>query len=72
VQEISEEDAVAEGVRKIAIAYQEIDWQTNKLGLRQLETYRHTFSGLWDSINEKRGYSWESNPWVWVIEFRRF
>lgn len=24
----------------------------------------------WDSINTKRGYSWESNPWVWVIEFK--
>jgi hypothetical protein len=24
---------------------------------------------LWDSINAKRGFSWESNPWVWVVEF---
>jgi len=23
----------------------------------------------WDSLNAKRGYSWESNPWVWVLEF---
>lgn len=27
------------------------------------------FADLWDSINAKRGYSWESNPWVWVITF---
>jgi len=26
---------------------------------------------LWDSINAARGYSWDSNPWVWVVEFRR-
>jgi hypothetical protein len=26
------------------------------------------FHELWDSINAKRGYSWESNPWVWVVE----
>lgn len=29
------------------------------------------FVGLWDSINEKRGYGWEQNPWVWVYEFER-
>jgi len=29
------------------------------------------YKKLWDSINAKRGYSWESNPWVWVYEFMR-
>lgn len=28
------------------------------------------FQELWDSINAKRGYSWESNPWVWVVTFK--
>jgi len=28
------------------------------------------FANLWDSINAKRGYSWGSNPWVWVYTFR--
>lgn len=28
------------------------------------------FSILWDSINKKRGYGWDTNPWVWVVEFR--
>lgn len=23
----------------------------------------------WNAIYAKRGYSWESNPWVWVYEF---
>jgi hypothetical protein len=31
--------------------------------------YVEAFRGLWDSINAKRGYSWESNPYVWVVEF---
>ena len=26
---------------------------------------------LWDSINKKRGYRWDVNPWVWVIEFEK-
>lgn len=29
------------------------------------------FQKLWDSINAKRGYGWEKNPFVWVLEFRR-
>lgn len=32
---------------------------------------RAMFAKLWDSINAKRGYSWESNPWIWAIEFKR-
>ncbi len=30
-----------------------------------------TFKHLWDSINSKRGFGWEMNPWVWVVEFRK-
>lgn len=26
---------------------------------------------LWDSINAKRGFGWETNPWVWVISFKK-
>lgn len=29
-----------------------------------------TYRALWDSINGKK-YPWSSNPWVWVIEFKR-
>ncbi len=32
---------------------------------------RGRFAFLWDSINAKRGYSWASNPWVWVVEFKK-
>jgi len=32
---------------------------------------RVRFRELWDRINAKRGYTWASNPWVWVIEFKR-
>lgn len=32
---------------------------------------RSKFATLWDSINAKRGYGWDSDPWVWVIAFKR-
>lgn len=28
------------------------------------------FALLWDRINEKCGYGWQDNPWVWAVEFR--
>jgi hypothetical protein len=33
------------------------------------EGKRYAFSQLWDSINAKRGYGWDVNPWVWVVTF---
>ena len=29
------------------------------------------FIQLWDNLNYLRGHGWSSNPWVWVIAFRR-
>jgi len=60
VQEITEKDAEAEGVEGFFD-----DWA----GAGNL-VYKKPFIKLWDSINTKRGYSWESNPWVWAISFK--
>ncbi len=32
---------------------------------------KQEFASYWDSLNAKRGYGWETNPWVWVIAFKR-
>ena len=29
------------------------------------------FAALWNRINEKRGYGWDANPWVWVVSFEK-
>lgn len=29
------------------------------------------FKDLWDSINAERDFGWETNPWVWVVGFKR-
>lgn len=41
-------------------------------GENMLDTFiKNDFRILWDSLNTKRGYGWEKNPWVWVISFKR-
>ena len=30
-----------------------------------------SFKAYWDKINKKRGFSWQSRPWVWIYEFKR-
>ena len=61
LQEISESDAGAEGLR---------------IGIGGLPYFscRDAYAGLWNSIYAKRNggiYAWESNPWVWIYEFKR-
>lgn len=28
------------------------------------------FRAAWDAMNGKRGFGWNENPWVWVLEFK--
>ena len=58
IQDISEEDARAEGV-------------ADTPRVEGVAACRRLFGELWDSTNAKRGFSWKKNPWVWVVEFRR-
>lgn len=62
LQDISEDDAKAEGVIPSVAVGAEV------IGGR-FESYRVSFWQKWDSLNTKRSYSWESNPWVWKITF---
>lgn len=61
LQEIKPIDTVAEGVYEPKLNY----------GKAEGPYAIATFANYWDSINAKRGYPWDSNPWVWVIEFER-
>ncbi|MGL4421940.1 MAG: hypothetical protein ACRCZF_14835 [Gemmataceae bacterium] len=36
-------------------------------GVKSIDEYKE----LWDSINKKGGNGWETNPWLWVIGFKR-
>ncbi|MDK4215868.1 hypothetical protein [Pantoea agglomerans] len=63
--DITEEDAKAEGCTFEALRF--------KPGTREVEEMGHTavyqFGGLWQSIYGAD--SWQANPWVWVVEFKR-
>ena len=69
VQEISEADARAEGSKRACLAD---GCEPDPYYLEHEDgTYRQGFRCLWDSINAKRGFGWDANPWVWVVEFER-
>lgn len=38
---------------------------------RKFEETKTAWIDLWDSLNAKRGYDWDKNSWVWVIEFKK-
>lgn len=60
LQEISQADAIAEGVLSCE---RDLDPDGNDYSPYEL------FSALWVSINGHD--SWHANPWVWVVEFKR-
>ncbi|HEY4722198.1 MAG TPA: hypothetical protein VII92_10150 [Anaerolineae bacterium] len=68
VQDITEEDAIAEGMQ-VAEGHMHAPLIPNAVMIPY--THRDAFNGLWDAINDKRGFGWDTNPWVWVIEFKR-
>lgn len=60
LQDISEKDAKAEGVSRS---------ETVRGHKVYHASYRAAFSSLWNSIYDPR--SWESNPWLWAITFKK-
>lgn len=63
LQEISEEDARAEGAL--------LPW-TGSPGTTCDDTRsaRSEFEALWNSLNGPRGFGWDANPWVIAVTFR--
>lgn len=57
LQDISEEDAVAEGA------------PLKNSPASFLTSHKRGFAELWESINGAG--SWDANPWVWALTFRR-
>ena len=78
LQDISEEDAMAEGIERVELdglmemtplgMRPEIGWMNYLAGDGFNKAVR-SFATLWQSINGID--SWEQNPWVWVVSFRK-
>jgi len=80
LQNISEEDARAEGIiwEELSDGYKSIgEWYkdysrkkgANKMSKTWCANAVESYKTLWESINGKG--SWEKNPWVWCISFKR-
>ena len=59
VQDVSMHDALAEGADP---KYSDFHDGSHCVGW---------FKRIWDNLSAKRGFAWDMNPWVWVIEFKR-
>ena len=70
VQDISEEDCFAEGIEPIECLDCDDLISIHQNGDTHNEDPVPKYKYLWNTINAKRGYGWDANPWVWVIEFK--
>jgi hypothetical protein len=61
LQDISPEDCWAEGIQEMRDAGDENGELRGSV--------RQDYQALWESINGPG--SWDANPWVWVVEFKR-
>jgi hypothetical protein len=77
LQDISEADAIAEGVQDVTamVALRDREfrfWRRySGRGVNTLYTDNAiaSYASLWTQINGPG--SWDSNPWVWVVEFKK-
>lgn len=72
LQEISEEDAKAEGMQfHDGGGLGHSGWRHDVSYGYVQATARAALRSAWDALNSKRGYGWDKSPWVWCLTFRR-
>jgi hypothetical protein len=71
LQDISEEDAKAEGAEQVWRDAKGNFWFPASESIRMVGEhgdFKTGFRSIWQSINGEE--SWKQNPWVWVIQFK--
>jgi hypothetical protein len=76
LQDCSEANAIAEGIHSEPYVWRDCEYplpdvayRATQDATRRFSSPRDAYRDLWESINGPG--SWDANPWVWVIEFRR-
>jgi hypothetical protein len=76
LQDISEEDAKAEGVLPNCEYLMDKGCSRGCVDNHNptecgIDRHKIMFEVLWNTLNAKRNHGWDANPWVWVISFER-
>lgn len=72
LSEITEADAIAEGIEKSDRGYLDYHWEQKRgasLARGWFSDPVLSYRSLWETIDGPG--SWDANPWVWVVEFKR-
>jgi hypothetical protein len=71
LREITDEECLEEGIEYVP---REVGFNCYRWALKKPYEPNHkaAYRCMWDSINAKRGYQWDSNPWVLNIKFDKW
>ena len=69
LNDISEADALAEGIQRYTGSLRWVRYLDAITGEACHNTAAEAFKALWIGINGQE--SWDANPWVWAIKFKR-
>jgi len=74
LQDISEEDAEAEGIERIPLYGMPGGWVWKSYDPTHAPHVGwvlavQSYQSLWNSLNDARGFGWDANPWVVAVSF---
>ena len=72
VERLQEIDEAGAGIEGASLFHAELAERAHSSGAEYtLPTQREIFRNGWDELNERRGFGWDADPWVWVLTFKK-